>query len=49
MDEIIETNYYSFKEVLKQFGISYDNKGAWMTSLYKIFNMEAPEAIDFYK
>ena len=49
MDEIIETNYYSFKEVLGHVGIQYDNNGQWMINLYKLFDMEAPDAKDFYK
>ena len=46
---VIEENYYSFKEVLNYIGIQYTNDGTWMQQLYKLYNMTAPDGLDFYK
>lgn len=45
----IEQNYYTFKEVLAHVGIQYSNDGTWMQQLYKLYNMTAPDGLDFYK
>lgn len=44
-----EIKYYSFKEVLNHVGIEYTNDGTWMNNLYKLYDMTAPEAPEFYK